>query len=69
LRIGDVQNGGRRHRRTGRKRKGLPRGQYAESLDVTQRKANVTVMRVEGGVDMLEQQQRRWPDWCEDQHS
>lgn len=31
--------------------------------------ANVTFMRVEGGVDMLEQQQRRWPDWCEDQRS
>jgi hypothetical protein len=36
---------------------------------MSQRKANVTLMRVEGGVDMLEQQQRRWPDWCEDQHS
>jgi hypothetical protein len=46
----------------GEETKGLAKRAIAESL---RRMSRLCGLR-EGGVDMLELQQRRWPDWCEE---
>jgi hypothetical protein len=53
----------------GEETKGFAKRAICRELACHTEMVNVTFMRVEGGVDMLEQQLRRWPDWCEDQHS